>query len=365
MTTSTLGVGIVGLSASGGWASVAHVPALAAVDGFELRGLATSSAETARAAADLYGVPLAFGSVEELAARDEIDLVVVSVKVPRHRELVLPALAAGKPVLCEWPLGNGLAEAVELADAAAGVGGFVGLQGRALPVVRHVRDLVAGGYVGEVLSTSLLATSSVWGTPVPPKRAYLLDRANGASMLTIPFGHLLDSIASALGPLVELSATTATRRPEVPEEGTGRTVPVTVEDQIAVTGVLAGGAVASFHLRGVASRATSLLWEIQGTEGEIQVTGAGGSLNAGGIVVRGAQGGAELAELPVPAGLDDHPELADQPGHGVAHTYDRIRRDLAEGTREAPDFAHAVDHHRVLDHLRRSAADGTRHRTTD
>jgi predicted dehydrogenase len=52
----------VGLSASGGWAATAHVLALAGIDGYELRALSASSAESARAAGEKYAVPLAFGS---------------------------------------------------------------------------------------------------------------------------------------------------------------------------------------------------------------------------------------------------------------------------------------------------------------
>ena len=63
-------------------------------------------------------MPLTFGPAEELAHRDEVDLVVVTVKVPHHRELVTTALQAGRMVLCEWPLGNELAEAEELAALA-------------------------------------------------------------------------------------------------------------------------------------------------------------------------------------------------------------------------------------------------------
>jgi hypothetical protein len=67
---------------------------------------------------EAHDVPLTFGTAEELARRDEVDLVVVTVKVPHHREVVTTALQAGKMVLCEWPLGNGLAEAEELAALA-------------------------------------------------------------------------------------------------------------------------------------------------------------------------------------------------------------------------------------------------------
>jgi len=63
-------------------------------------------------------VPLAFGSTEELVARDEVELVVVTVRVARHREAVVAALDAGKMVLCEWPLARQLSEAEELAARA-------------------------------------------------------------------------------------------------------------------------------------------------------------------------------------------------------------------------------------------------------
>jgi predicted dehydrogenase len=357
-----LGVGIVGLSAAGGWASFAHLPALAAVDGFEVRGLVASSPAAARAAAEAHGVPVGLDSVEALAARDDVDLVVVSVKVPRHRELVLPALAAGKAVLCEWPVGNGLAEADELVAAAGDLRTFVGLQGRSAPTVRFLRDLVADGYVGEVLSTSLVASGGQWGGTTTSAGAYLLDRDLGATMLTITFGHLVDSIALVLGELVEVTATTATRRPEVLDTDTGRTVPMTAEDQVAVTGTLAGGAVASLHMRAGRSRGTNLLWEVDGTDGVLQVTSRSGQLHSSTVAIRGSRGGGPMEDLAVPAGYDRFPALAGQPSHAVAHAWAQVRDDLAEDTRVVPDFAHGRRRHLLLDAIQRAAADGTRHR---
>ena len=48
--------------------------------------------------------------------------------------------------------------------------------------------------------------------------------------------------------------------------------PKNAEDQILVIGQLESGAAASVHYRGGLSRGTNLLWEINGTEGDIQVT---------------------------------------------------------------------------------------------
>src|SRR5215475_12637822 len=91
----TVGVGIVGLSAGGGWAARGHLPALAAVPGFRLVASSASSAESARAAGERYDVPRTFGSAAELAACPEVDLVVVSVQAARHAPAVRAAIDAG------------------------------------------------------------------------------------------------------------------------------------------------------------------------------------------------------------------------------------------------------------------------------
>ena len=141
-----LRVGIIGLGAERGWATAAHIPALHALSGdFELAGVANTSLASARAAAAAFGLPRAFESTAELVASP--DVVVVTVKVPYHRELVSEALNAGKSVYCEWPLGNGLAEAVELARLANDrkLPGVVGTQAIASPEVEYVRKIVADG----------------------------------------------------------------------------------------------------------------------------------------------------------------------------------------------------------------------------
>jgi predicted dehydrogenase len=328
---------------------------VAAVDGVELRGLVASSQESARAAAQAHHVDLAFDNVADLAGREEIDLIVVSVKVPEHRALVLPALAFGKPVFCEWPLATSLAEAEELLAAAGGVRTFIGLQGRSSPVVRYLRDLVAEGYVGEVLSTTLIGSGGIWGPTIHGSGLFLLDRDKGATMLTIPFGHTIDSVAAVLGGFTDLKATSATRRSQVTNTDTGDLVPMTAEDQVAITGILANGAVAAVHYRGGASEGTTFLWEINGTEGDLQITSPG-DLNQGHVVIRGSSGGQGLTELTVPSSYDDFPGLRGQPAHAVAHAYAQIRLDLTDDTHVVPDFAHARQVHQLLDAIQQSSA---------
>ncbi|NEB74566.1 Gfo/Idh/MocA family oxidoreductase [Streptomyces sp. SID14478] len=358
-----IGVGIVGLSARRGWAARAHLPALRLLDGFEVRALSASSAESARQAAEKHGVARSYGSAAELATADEVDLVVVTVKVPDHREIIRSALAAGKAVLSEWPLGTGPAEAEELASLAAahGLRTFTGLQARSAPLVRHLRDLIADGYVGEVLSTSLVASGRGWGATVHEGGAYLLDRTSGANMVTIPFGHTLDGLTAVLGDFDEVSATAATRRRTVTAPDTGVVHRSDVADQLVVGGVLSSGAVASVHFRGGLSRGTNFHWEINGTDGDLAVTGDHGHLQMGEYVVTGARGSdTALAELTVPERYFDRAlaTLRGTDAYNVGAAYAQIRRDLADGTSVVPDFAHAARHHRLIDRIERAAGRG-------
>ncbi|MGW0144922.1 Gfo/Idh/MocA family protein [Streptomyces sp. NPDC003333] len=349
-----IGVGIIGLGARGSWAERSHLPALRAVPGYELRALSTSSARSAERSGVRHGVARTFGTAAELVACDEVDLVVVAVKVPYHRELVRTALDAGKSVLCEWPLGNGLAEAEEMERwaRARGVPTVVGLQARSHPALAHLRDLVADGYVGEVLSTTMVGSGGAWGGSVGPGDHYVLDAANGATLLTIPFSHALDGLASVLGEPGELRVRQVSRRTAAVDTATGRSVPMTAPDQVVAEGRLPGGAVVTVHYRGGLSRATPFRWEINGTEGDLVVTAPVGHPQLSPLTLEGGRGSSTALEpLAVPeryvrvAGLDAR---ADAAAYAVAHAYRQFLDDLREGTSRVPDFAHGAARHRGI-----------------
>src|SRR5438105_1079168 len=250
MSESTLGVGIIGVSPDRGWAATAHIPALRALPNYEIRALSAHSAESARAAGEAFGVGAVFSDHEQLVRQPDIDVVAVTVKAPQHRELVVAALAAGKAVYCEWPLGRDLDEARAMAALAAdqGVRTVVGLQGRQAPAIEFVQELLGDGYVGEVLSTTLVGLS-VPGDVVGQPNAYMPDGKNGANALTIAVGHSLDTINHVLGEFADLSAVSDLRRPLITIEETGEQIVKTAADQIAVIGTLTSGATASLHIR--------------------------------------------------------------------------------------------------------------------
>jgi predicted dehydrogenase len=357
-------VGIIGANPDRGWAAQAHIPALTSLsDDFEITALSTSRRESADAASKRFGVPAAFDNHQDLVNSPAVDVVAVTVKVPYHLELVTAALGAGKAVYCEWPLGNGLKEAETLAALAKerGVLAVAGLQARSAPSVAYVRDLIEQGYVGEVLCTTLIGSGMGWGPTVEPFNAYLNDKKNGATMLSIALGHAADALCHCLGEVRELSATMTVRRTTFEIADTGESRPMAADDQVCVSGLLEGGAALSIHYRGGSSRGTNLLWEINGTEGDLQLTSAGGQPQIFEIDVRGGRGGQPSLEiLPVPEQYRWSAAQGPGPSTNVAQAYARFARDYREGTRSCPTFEDAVTRHRMLDAIETAAATGQR-----
>ena len=313
-------------------------------------------------------MPRAFADVAELIAAPEVDIVTVAVKVPHHLEIVKAAIGAGKHVYCEWPLGNGLAEAEEMAALARekGILAVVGTQAPFAPEIEYLKYLLADGFVGEVLSTTLVARGGALqgGGIIPEKKiyAYLLDRANGATLLTIPVGHTLAALRDVLGEVAEVSAVLATRRTSAYVTDTGETLPVSAPDQVLVSGVLASGAPLSIHYRGGAARdGDGLLWEIHGTEGDIRVSGSSGHAQMVQLSLKGARGEEKkvFRPLEVPASYRAGWPEDVEPGN-VARLYARMARDLRDGTRTAPNFEDAVALHRVIAAIDKAAESGRR-----
>jgi len=358
-------VGIIGADPDRGWAKQAHIPALKSLsDDFEITALSTTRRESADAASKLFGVPLAFDNHQELVNNPNVDVVAVTVKVPHHLELATAALDAGKAVYCEWPLGNGLREAETLAALAQekGVLAVAGLQARSAPAVAYVRDLIEQGYVGELLSTTLIGSGMGWGPTVEPFNVYLNDKKNGATMLSIALGHAADALCHCLGEIRELSATMTMRRKSFTVAGTGESKPMAADDQVIVSGLLEGGAAFSMHYRGGSSRGTNLLWEINGSEGDLQLTADGGQAQLFEMTVRGGKGARSSLEiLAVP---EEYRWAPPQPGLGtnVAQAYARFACDYREGTHLCPTFEDAVTRHRMLNAIETAAATGERQR---
>ncbi len=344
--SSTLGVGIIGASAERGWAKDSHIPAVQKLGGLELTAVATNEQKSADAAAQLFGAKAAYGRAEDLIRDPNVNLVTVAVKVPDHRELVLSALAAGKHVYCEWPLGRNIAEAEELAEAAqiAGVHAAIGLQTRKNPAAERARELVVSGAIGRPLSARLYSGTAAFAPKITAADTYLEQPENGATLVSIHGGHALDLALALLGSLDKLKALATTQFREI-QVGDDQRQMRSIPDHLLVLAQFANGAALSVEVAGGRPP--------KATPFRLEVTGENGNLALDGGAPRGFQSSRlrlSLNEDPQPV---DEGEAATMPdtAANVALVYAALRDDIRHGTVTTPDFAHAVGLQRLMDDL--------------
>lgn len=352
--SSKINVGIIGLSTRGHWAADAHAPYLQKSSIYNIKAVVNSNIESSKTAAEAFGIDKYYGTPEELAQDSEIDTVVVSVKVPLHKRLITPALLQGKNAIVEWPLARNLQEAEELTQLAhsKGVKTMVVLQARQSSVVRKMKEIINSGKLGNILSTHLYAGGLAWGAGINEENEYLASIENGANMITIPGGHLLDAMCYIFGEFESVTATTHNARKTIDildEKGNKiRDVPLTSHDQMTVSGVLTSGVYASIHLRGGKYKSTNLLWEVEGTHGELQVKGPIGHLQLSFPTLHASFNGGDMEEIPI------HNEQA---AHvNVGRAYD----EFAKENGSYPNWDDAVVRHRMIEAIYKSAQTGTK-----
>jgi predicted dehydrogenase len=359
MNNSKIRVGIIGVHPEKGWATIAHIPALQSLpEDFEITAISNSDFEQAKRAAAKFGIPHALATTAELVEHPDVDLVIVTVRVTHHLELIAAAIKAGKAVFSESPLGVTLEQAIHIAQLAKSrnVQTTIGLQTRAAPAFNYVKDLVKEGYVGEVLSTTLISSGLNWGEAQNETFKYTLDSASGAGMLNVPFAHSIDAILYALDTTVDtIDANLAIRRKTSRVIETGEEVPMKTADQIAVSGTLKNGTFFATHFRGGLSKATNFHWEINGTKGDLVITSPVGYVGIGGFRIQGANGEqSALQDFVIPekygAAITDL-GIA----QNVALAYQRLATDRKSGSRLSPTFEDGVELQRLIDRIEKNA----------
>lgn len=350
-------VGIIGADARASWAQHSHVPAIEALHEFELAAVATRSADSAREAAQVFGAKQWFDDPMKLIASDAVDLVTVAVNVPAHRNLVLAAIAAGKSIYCESPLGRNVAEAEEMAEAArrTGVKTAIGLQSRNNPSLRRAAELITAGAIGRPLTARIVSTSAGFGPAFPAAYDYFNKAQAGANLSTITVAHTLDALEAVLGAITEVEARSAILFPDVKLIDTGETSSRETADQVTVLGLAGEGCTFVADVNGgIAQEDSTFLMEVRGTGGWLKLSG-------------GFPFGFQAADLVLTSSAPfDPPEPAavganaPQTAINVGEVYSALGRDIREGTSTVADFGHAVRNSRLIAAVSEAARTGMR-----
>lgn len=349
-----LRVGVIGAS---GWADVSHLPALTATPGLRLTAVSTSREDSARQLAVKWGVAHHFTSAVDLAHCPDVDLITISVKAPAHRGLIEQVLDAGKPVLCEWPLGTSAAESAYLAGLFADrdVLGSVGLQATAHPVLQQLGRIVRDGGIGTLLAATVTSTRA-GKDPLPASSAYTLQTENGAGMAQILGGHSIAALATATGVPLRTLATGAGRTrviQSVRDIDDGEQVIATSPDSATAT-VPIGPIDAALSLADGDIEPGTVITLI-GTKGRIQAA----TSPSHELRLRQPQMADWTAALTTSEAMR---EFASQPNdlplaaRNPSRLYQAIRNDLRHATTTAPTANDAVAVHNIIDGWR--PADG-------
>ena len=152
-----------------------------------------------------HGVPRWYADAGRLIADPEVDAVYIATPPSSHKQYVLAAAAAGKPVYVEKPTGLDSADCEEMIAAcrAAGVPLFVAYYRRAMPKFLTVRDLLASGVIGDVRFVRVVLQR----VPVPAEAdpatrtwRYVPEVSGGGHLLDMG-SHMLDLLDFLLGPV--------------------------------------------------------------------------------------------------------------------------------------------------------------------
>lgn len=161
----------------------------------EVVAVASRTQAGARAFADRFGIPRAYGDWAALAADEDVDVVYVATPHSAHREAAGLCLEAGRAVLCEKAFTLNAREGEELVALARARGSFLmeAMWMYCHPLIRRLRELVADGAIGEVRTVQ--ADFGLAG-PFPPSHRLRDPKQGGGALLDlgvypVSFAHLL------------------------------------------------------------------------------------------------------------------------------------------------------------------------------
>ncbi|SDE00056.1 Gfo/Idh/MocA family protein [Nocardioides lianchengensis] len=317
--------------------------------------------DAARAAdaADRLGWAQSSSDWRAVVARDDIDVVDVCTPGDTHAEIAIAALAAGKHVLCEKPLANSVAEAEEMAAAAAsaaerGVRAMVGFTYRRVPAIALARRLVEQGRIGEIRHVRASYLQDWISDPEAPLTWRLDKEKAGSGALGDIGAHIIDLTQHITGDrILEVSAQLETFVKERPTADGDRGA-VTVDDAAVFIGRFTGGALGIFEAtRFATGRKNSIRIELNGSAGSLAFDFE--DMNV--LELYDASEPAETAGFRrILVTEPEHPyvEAWWPPGHGLGyehgftHQVVDLVNAIAAGTDPAPTFADGLQVQRVL-----------------
>lgn len=256
-----LRVGIVG---AGNIAQSAHLPSYQELtDLVEVVAIADIVPERAQEAAEKFGIPHSYASVEELLANEDVDYIDICVWTAAHAPVAIAAAKAGKHILCEKPLAATLEQGLEIEKAVkeAGVQFMLAVVTRYGAEQLKVHEMQENGELGDVYyaKTSYVRRR---GTP----GGWFTEKALSGGGPVLDIGvHAIDRTWFLMGrpKPVSVSAEISYRIGNYQTKGVGRWEPYGKGHGVFDT---EDSASVFFRFEGGRSMVAEIAWAINGTE---------------------------------------------------------------------------------------------------
>lgn len=291
MSTQKVRIGIVG---AGGNVRLRHVPGFRAIDGVELAGVCNRTPESSQRAAAEFGIPTVYDRWLDLVEDDSIDAVCIGTWPYMHCPVTLAALDNEKHVLTEARMAMDSTEAHAMLEASRAAPHLV-TQVVPSPFTfkadQTIQELVAGGYLGELLVVDIRVPQHNFVDLASPL-TWRQDRdLSGYNILMM--GVWYEAMMRWIGPATRVMAMAKTAVTQRRTSG-GLLRPVTVPDHVDILCQMACGAQAHLHLSSITGLAPA---------GEVWLYGTDGTLKLDTETVRlygGRRGAPQLREIEIP-----------------------------------------------------------------
>ncbi|MFK8078050.1 MAG: Gfo/Idh/MocA family protein [Granulosicoccus sp.] len=268
-----IGIGVIGAGYMGKLHSVA-MQAVGAVFDTPLRPVcemlcATTEAGSAEKARQ-FGFKRSTADWRALVADPAVEAIVIASPQVTHREIALAAIAAGKPVLCEKPMGTSVAESLEMTEAAekAGVVNMVGFNYVRTPATQFARQLIQNGVIGNITWFRGEHTEDFYADPEALATWRTRGRANGT--MGDLSSHMINAAMALAGPIESLCADVGTVQAERPN-AQGEMEAVTNDDHAQCLCRFKSGVMGHLYFSRVSTgRKMGYAYEISGSKGAIR-----------------------------------------------------------------------------------------------
>ena len=283
----------IGLIGAGRNTRERHIPGFHKVQGVEITSVANRSRESGRRVADQFNIPQVYDNWRELLEDDGIDAVCIGTWPNMHRTLTVAALEKGKHVLCEARMAASAQDARDMLNASRR---RPDLTAQIVPspltfkVDNVLQDMIADGYLGELLSVELQSLGPDFVDTTSPLH-WRQDRdISGFNMLNS--GIWYEAMIRWVGRATRVMAMGKVNVP-YRRDANGALASVTIPDHVDVLCELANGAQAHMRFSAATGLSTGNEVWLYGSEGTIRLDHR---LN----IYAGRRGDDQLSEVPIP-----------------------------------------------------------------